>query len=82
MCVSQPSQATAVPVPQALLLCTDATVIGTPFFVMSYVDGVVYDDPVLPNCTPQYRTAAYTSAVDALVALHKVCHILICEHIS
>jgi acyl-CoA dehydrogenase len=71
-----------VPVPQALLLCTDASVIGTPFFVMSYVDGVVYDDPALLHCTPQYRAAAYTSAVDALVALHKVRYMPICEHTS
>lgn len=31
-----------VPVPQALLRCDDAEVIGAPFFVMSHVDGVIY----------------------------------------
>ena len=36
---------TAVPVPIALGLCTDSEVNGAPFYVMSYVDGVVLDSP-------------------------------------
>ena len=34
---------TAVPVPEALGLCTDESVNGTPFYVMSLVDGAVVD---------------------------------------
>ena len=32
----------AVPVPEALVHCDDASIIGAPFFVMSHVDGVIY----------------------------------------
>lgn len=32
---------TAVPVPRPLVLCQDTDVIGTPFYLMEYVDGVV-----------------------------------------
>ncbi len=32
----------AVPVPEALVHCDDASTIGAPFFVMSHVDGVIY----------------------------------------
>lgn len=33
----------AVPVPRALFLCQDPDVIGAPFYVMDYVDGVLID---------------------------------------
>jgi aminoglycoside phosphotransferase (APT) family kinase protein len=36
---------TDVPVPKALGLCADTEVNGAPFYVMSYVDGVVLDSP-------------------------------------
>ncbi len=36
---------TDVPVPRTLALCTDVEVNGAPFYVMSYVDGVVLDSP-------------------------------------
>ncbi|MFM8311723.1 MAG: phosphotransferase family protein, partial [Ilumatobacteraceae bacterium] len=35
----------AVPVPRCVGLCTDDTVNGAPFYVMSFVDGVVLDSP-------------------------------------
>ena len=44
-----------VPVPQALCLCEDAAVIGTPFYVMSFVRGRVYDDLALPELEPADR---------------------------
>ncbi len=33
---------TAVPVPEALLLCEDTDVVGAPFYVMSFVEGTPY----------------------------------------
>lgn len=44
-----------VPVPQALCLCQDASVVGTPFYVMSFVSGRVYDDLALPELAPADR---------------------------
>ena len=42
-----------VPVPRALCLCEDATILGAPFYVMSFVAGRVFDDPALPELAPE-----------------------------
>ena len=42
-------QGTDVPVAKTYALCIDDTVIGTTFFVMDYVDGRVFWDPLLPD---------------------------------
>jgi aminoglycoside phosphotransferase (APT) family kinase protein len=61
-----------VPVPEARLLCEDPAVIGTPFYVMSYVPGRIFRDPRLPGLTPADRAAVY-DAMNAVVArLHGV----------
>ena len=41
--------ATDVPVPRMRALCEDAGVLGTPFYVMDYVEGPVFRDPTLPT---------------------------------
>lgn len=64
---------TGVPVPHALALCEDADVIGTPFFVMKYVDGRIFWDPTVPEvATNAARAAIYREYIDALAALHSV----------
>ncbi|MFA5122957.1 phosphotransferase [Zavarzinia sp.] len=63
---------TGVPVAPALLLCEDAEVIGTPFYVMGHVDGRVLRDPQLPGATPAERAAIYEQMVDVLARLHSV----------
>src|SRR4051812_41613697 len=35
----------AVPVPEPVVLCDDPDVLGQPFYLMSFVDGVVLDEP-------------------------------------
>ena len=64
--------ATEVPVPRAHLLCEDADVIGTAFFVMDFVDGRIMRDPTMPNSSPDERAACYDSMNDVLARLHKV----------
>jgi aminoglycoside phosphotransferase (APT) family kinase protein len=61
-----------VPVPTALHLCEDETVIGQMFYVMNYVGGRVFSDITLPDCTPAERTSAYLSAASVLSRLHAV----------
>lgn len=39
---------TNVPVPKVFCLCTDSTVIGTPFYIMEYLEGRIFLDPKLP----------------------------------
>lgn len=64
---------TDVPVPRALGLCEDASVIGTPFFVMKYVAGRIFWDPTIPELpTGEARAAVYRDYVRALAALHRV----------
>lgn len=63
---------TDVPVPQALLLCEDPSVIGTPFYIMEFVNGRVFADAALPNFTREERAAAYASAADTLARIHRV----------
>lgn len=39
---------TLVPVPKVFCLCTDSAVIGTPFYIMEYLEGRIFLDPKLP----------------------------------
>ena len=50
---------TGVPVPKAYCLCEDNKVIGTPFYIMEFLDGRIFEDPSIPGVTPQERTAMY-----------------------
>ncbi|HEY5645402.1 MAG TPA: phosphotransferase family protein [Pseudomonadales bacterium] len=61
---------TRVPVPEALVLCEDESVIGAAFFVMSHVPGRIFADPTLPDLAPGERTALIHDYVDTLAALH------------
>ena len=63
---------TDVPVPEMHLLCEDDSVIGTPFYVMEWVDGRVLVDTGLPEFTRDERTALYDDVVRVLAALHRV----------
>jgi aminoglycoside phosphotransferase (APT) family kinase protein len=64
---------TAVPVARAIALCTDPAVIGAPFYVMSYVDGVVLDRPDAVRALDHDAAKRVGEAlVDTLVELHGV----------
>ncbi|MBN9167774.1 MAG: hypothetical protein BGO98_32520 [Myxococcales bacterium 68-20] len=63
---------TGVPVPEVPLFCDDESVIGTPFFVMAYVDGRISRDPSLPWASRSERTEVYLSAVETLAKVHDV----------
>ncbi|WP_238123778.1 MULTISPECIES: phosphotransferase family protein [unclassified Xanthobacter] len=63
---------TDVPVPPALLYCSDRTVIGTPFYVMEKVEGRVFHDCTLPGVSPEERRAMYGAMARTLAAFHNV----------
>jgi aminoglycoside phosphotransferase (APT) family kinase protein len=64
---------TDVPVPPVLHLCEDSGVIGAPFVVMDYVDGVVLRTPQeMAAYTPDQLRRASEMLVDTLLALHAV----------
>lgn len=47
---------TDVPVPKAFCLCQDEKVIGTDFYIMEFLDGRIFEDPAIPDVTPEERT--------------------------
>ncbi|AKX55264.1 aminoglycoside phosphotransferase [Thiopseudomonas alkaliphila] len=63
---------TQVPVPEALLLCDDDRVIGSMFYVMSYVEGRIFWDPSLPEFTKAQRSEAYQKIIQLLADIHEV----------
>lgn len=46
---------TDVPVPKAYGLCEDPGVIGTPFYVMEFLDGRIFEDASIPDVEPEER---------------------------
>src|SRR3984893_12957578 len=58
------------PVPEPIVYCDDADVVGTPFFVMGYVDGRIFWEPHLPDSNPAERTAVYDAANATIARLH------------
>ncbi|MFD5125747.1 phosphotransferase family protein [Streptomyces sp. NPDC058385] len=64
---------TSVPVPEALLMCEDDSVLGAPFYVMEYVTGTPYRTAdQLAQLGPERTRAAVLGLVDTLVDLHAV----------
>jgi len=63
---------TDVPVARAHALCLDESVIGTAFYVMSYVEGRVLWEPTLPGLAPGERRAIYDALNDVIARLHRV----------
>ncbi|MFF1259727.1 MULTISPECIES: phosphotransferase family protein [unclassified Streptomyces] len=64
---------TSVPVPEALLMCEDDSVLGAPFYVMEYVAGTPYRTAdQLAQLGPERTRAAVLGLVDTLVDLHAV----------
>lgn len=63
---------TDVPVPRARLLCEDSEVIGTPFYVMDYVEGRVCPYPELTEVARDQRRPVYMAMADTLARLHSV----------
>jgi aminoglycoside phosphotransferase (APT) family kinase protein len=60
------------PAPHVYGLCTDATVIGTPFYIMDMVEGRIFWDAKLPD-VPRDQRARYFDAMNATIAqLHLI----------
>ncbi len=64
---------TAVPVPDMLHLSAEDSPIGRMFYVMGFIDGRIFWDPVLPEASGNDERAAIYDAMNAtLAALHDV----------
>lgn len=63
---------TEVPVPKTVLYCEDASVVGTPFYLMQRVAGRVFHDASLADVSPVDRRPLYFAMADAMAKLHAV----------
>lgn len=65
---------TDVPVPEALALCTDESVIGAPFYVMAHIDGAVLHTAAMAEeaFPEEARGTIGRSFIDVLSRLHAV----------
>lgn len=68
---------TEVPVPRMRLMCDNAEVIGTEFFVMDHVEGRVITEIDFPNFSPEERESLYFDFARTLAALHAVDYVAV-----
>jgi aminoglycoside phosphotransferase (APT) family kinase protein len=66
-------QDTDVPVPRTHVLCEDESVIGSMFYVMEFMEGRIFWDPLLPEAgSNEERGAFYDAMNKTMAALHSV----------
>lgn len=70
--VASALQAVGYPTAPMRVLCEDADVIGTAFYVMDYLPGRIFRDATLPGLAPAERTAIYDELNARLAQLHQV----------
>lgn len=70
--VMQALRGTNVPVPDMYAFCPDEAILGTPFFVMGYLDGRVFSDQALPDSTVADRRAIYGEMNRIVAAIHSI----------
>ncbi|QRV84219.1 phosphotransferase enzyme family protein [Ceratobasidium sp. AG-Ba] len=58
-----------IPIPQPIVLCEDSNVIGTPFYVMEFLEGRIFTDPRMIQISKEDRKQCWLSAVRSLAAL-------------
>jgi aminoglycoside phosphotransferase (APT) family kinase protein len=62
-----------VPVPTTVAMCEDTDVLGVPFYLMSYVEGIVYSDTdAVDGLDEGQAAAAADELIDVLARLHAV----------
>ncbi|TDF62617.1 phosphotransferase [Cupriavidus sp. L7L] len=65
-------QGSGVPVPAVCLFSEDLSVLGSPFYLMEYLDGRVLVDQSLPGMQRVERGAIYAEMNRVMAALHRV----------
>ena len=62
-----------IPVAEAFLLCTDDSIIGTPFYVMEHVEGRIFRDVTASMAkSPEERETIFDAMNDTLAKIHLV----------
>ena len=63
---------TAVPVPRMLAYSDDRTIVGSPFYLMPFLEGRIWKNNGMAGLSLAERRSAYTSLVETLAALHRI----------
>ncbi|KAF1810751.1 APH-domain-containing protein [Eremomyces bilateralis CBS 781.70] len=63
---------TDVPVPKTYCLCMDDTVIGSPFYIMEFLDGRIFESPDILSVSAVERNQMWHDAIRTLAKLHRV----------
>ncbi|XP_026884905.2 acyl-CoA dehydrogenase family member 10 isoform X1 [Electrophorus electricus] len=61
-----------VPVPDVLAQCEVASVLDTPFYLTSYSQGHIFNNPFLPGLAPDRKRSIYETMVQTLCQIHRV----------
>lgn len=65
-------EATDVPVPKTYFLCEDESVIGTPFYIMEFLDGRIFEYFSMAGVDAAERSRMWRAAVETLARFHAV----------
>ena len=65
-------QGSSVPVPRMFAYCEDESIVGTPFYLMEFLEGRVLVDQSLPDMEPTERGAIYREMNRVIATLHRV----------
>jgi aminoglycoside phosphotransferase (APT) family kinase protein len=65
-------QGTTVPTPKPLRYCADGNVLGTPFYLMEWLDGRVFHEFATPGVVPRERGELFRSMCATLAEIHKL----------
>ena len=63
---------TGFPVPRVYGLCTDETVIGTPFYVMDLVEGRIFWEADFPQVAAAERSSYFDAMNETIARLHRI----------
>jgi len=61
-----------IPIPVPILLCEDNSIVGTPFYIMEYLDGRIFTDERMLEIPPEDRRECWFAAVRTLAALSQI----------
>jgi aminoglycoside phosphotransferase (APT) family kinase protein len=68
--VTRALHAQGFPVAEPLIYCENDSIAGTPFYLMSFVDGRVFWEPQMPDSNAPERAAVYDAMNDTIARLH------------
>ncbi|EME77265.1 uncharacterized protein MYCFIDRAFT_83216 [Pseudocercospora fijiensis CIRAD86] len=67
-------QNTDVPVPQTFAFSDDDSIVGTPFYIMEFLDGRFIKNPAIPDVSAEHRNEIWRDAVRTMAKLHRINH--------